>query len=67
MVGRADKGLFMTTGGFTSGAAREAVRDGAPAIDLIDGVALCELLKELKLGVGTRMVTEIRPEFFEEL
>lgn len=67
MVGRADKGLFMTTGAFTSGAKREAVRDGATAIDLIDGVALCALLKELKLGVSTRMVTEIRPEFFEEL
>ena len=67
MVGRADKGLFMTTGAFTSGAVREAVRDGAPAIDLIDGVALCELLKKLKLGVSTRMVTEIRPGFFEEL
>lgn len=67
MVGRTDKGLFMTTGGFTSGAKREAERDGAPAIDLIDGVALCELLKELKLGVSTKTVTEIRPEFFEEL
>lgn len=67
MVGRADKGLFMTTGGFTSGAVREAVRDGAPAIDLIDGVDLCGLLKELKLGVSTRMVTETHPEFFEDL
>ena len=67
MVGLADKGLFMTTGSFTSGAEREAERDGAPAIDLINGVALCDLLKELKLGVSTRMVTEIRPEFFEEL
>jgi len=35
MVGRAHKGLFMTTGGFTSGAVGEAVRDGAPAIDLV--------------------------------
>lgn len=67
MVGRADKGLFMTTGGFTSGAVREAVRDGAPAIDLLDGVALCGLLKDLELGVSTRMVTEIDTEFFEEL
>lgn len=54
MVGRADKGLFMTTGGFTSGAAREAVRDGAPAIDLVDGVALCGLLKRLELMAGRR-------------
>ena len=35
MVGRADKGLFITTGAFTREAEREAVRDGAPAIDLI--------------------------------
>ena len=45
MVGRADKGLFITTGRFTKEAEREAVRDGAPAIDLIDGLELCDLLK----------------------
>ena len=69
MVGRADKGLFLTTGRFTSNAAREAVRDGAPAIDLIDGLALLELLRELKLGVSTELVESIRPqpEFFAEL
>ena len=69
MVGRADKGLFMTTGRFTRDATREAVRDGAPAIDLIDGVALCGLLKKLKLGVSTELVESIKPhpEFFAEL
>lgn len=69
MVGRADKGLFLTTGRFTRDAAREAVRDGAPAIDLIDGLALCALLKKLKLGVSTEMVESTRPqpEFFAEL
>ena len=67
MVGRADKGLFITTGAFTGGARREAVRDGAPAIDLIDGSRLCELLKDLELGVTTRTVLEVapEPEFFE--
>lgn len=45
MVGRADKGLVLTTGNFTADARREATRDGAPAIDLIDGDALCDLLK----------------------
>jgi len=40
MVGRADKGLFITTGTFTKEAIREATRDGAPAIDLIDGEQL---------------------------
>ena len=44
MVGRADKGLIITTGTFTSDARREATRDGAPAIDLIDGEYLCLLL-----------------------
>ena len=50
MVGRADKGLFITTGAFTKESQREAVRDGAPAIDLIDGSDLCTLLKDLGLG-----------------
>ena len=69
MVGRADKGLFITTGWFTKDAEREAVRDGAPAIDLIDGNALCNLLKELELGVSTETVEVVKPrlEFFENL
>jgi restriction system protein len=56
MVGRADKGLLITTGNFTRDAMREAVRDGAPAIDLIDGDRLIDLLKELSLGVKTKAV-----------
>ena len=59
MVGRTDKGLFITTGTFTAEAKKEATRDGAPAIDLIDGDYLCDLLKSLKLGVTTRMVEEV--------
>jgi restriction system protein len=56
MVGRADKGLFITTGTFTRDAEREATRDGAPAIDLMNGDQLIEKLKELNLGVHTRKV-----------
>jgi restriction system protein len=56
MVGRSDKGLMITTGTFTSEAKKEATRDGAPAIDLIDGDLLCDLLKSLKLGVITELV-----------
>ena len=69
MVGRADKGLFITTGGFTKDAEREAVRDGAPAIDLIGGIDLCILLRDLGLGVSTEtvQVAKPRPEFFEGL
>ncbi|MEM6784751.1 MAG: restriction endonuclease [Bacteroidota bacterium] len=51
MVGRADKGLFITTGSFTRDAVREATRDGASPIDLIDGDALADKLKELSLGI----------------
>lgn len=56
MVGRADKGLIITTGTFTKDAAKEAARDGAPAIDLIDGDRLAEKLKQLSLGVVTKKI-----------
>lgn len=56
MVGRADKGLFVTTGAFTPAAIREATRDGAPPIDLMDGEELAEKLKELGLGVRKEVV-----------
>jgi len=56
MVGRADKGLLITTGIFTQDAVREATRDGAPAIDLIDGDQLLGKLKQLSLGVKTQKV-----------
>jgi len=59
MIGRADKGLIITTGGFTREARKEATRDGAPPIDLIDGELLIDKLKELRLGVRTRMVEQV--------
>lgn len=59
LQGRADKGLFITTGRFTSSANDEATRDGAIAIDLIDGDRLCDLLKENKLGVSTELIEKV--------
>lgn len=59
LQGRADKGLFITTGTFTSQASEEATRDGAIAIDLIDGDRLCELLKQYELGVRTTMIENV--------
>jgi restriction system protein len=56
LIGRADKGLLVTTGTFTRDAEREAIREGAPAIDLIDGEQLMDKLKELELGVRTELV-----------
>ena len=69
LQGRADKGLFITTGHFSSQASDEATRDGAIAIDLIDGDRLCDLLKENRLGVETEMIesVRIRSNWFESI
>jgi restriction system protein len=69
MIGRADKGVIITTGGFTRDAKKEATRDGAPPVDLIDGELLVEKLKELRLGVVVKMVEsiEIQESWFKGL
>jgi len=69
MQGRADKGLFITTGTFTRETIKEATRDGAPPIDLIDGEILCDKLKELKLGVETKLTetVDIKNEWYNNL
>ena len=59
MVGRADKGLFITTGTFTRDAIRESTRDGAPPLDLIDGDQLADKLRELGLGIETEFVEKV--------
>ena len=59
MQGRADKGLIITTGTFTKGAHQEATRDGAPPIDLIDGMLLINKIRELRLGVRTETVERV--------
>src|SRR5438874_10029429 len=51
MVGRADKGLLITTGTFTRDGRAEAQRNGAPPLDLIDGAELVQKLKDLRLGI----------------
>lgn len=71
MAGRGDKGILITTGTFTSEAKAEAVRDGAPPVDLIDGDELCELLREYEIGVRVqvRTVEDITVDqgFFEDM
>jgi restriction system protein len=71
MAGRGDKGLLITTGSFTTDAKKEATRDGAPPIDLIDGDRLCALLKQYDLGVKTTTRTvedvTIQESFFAEI
>jgi restriction system protein len=59
MVGGADKELILTTGSFTQEAKKEAQRDGATPIDLIDRNAFAEKLKALNLGVRVELVEEV--------
>ena len=69
MVGRADKGLFISTGTFTPAAVKEATRDGAPPIDLVDGGELAEKLRELGFGVRkeTVEVARVDEQWFESV
>lgn len=71
MQGRGDKGLLITTGTFTADAEREATRDGAPPVDLIDGEVLCDLLAEHGIGVKRQEVVsyryEVDPSVFQEM
>lgn len=66
MAGRTDKGIFLTTGTFTQEAKREAVRDGVPPIELVDGTVLINILEKLELGVmpETKIVYHIDEKFF---
>jgi len=70
MAGRGEKGLLITTGTFSPDAKKEASRDGAPPVELINGDSLCGLLKDFSLGVDTviRPVEDIRVdlEFFDQ-
>ena len=65
MLGRADRGLIITTSTFTTGAREEASRNGVPPVDLVDGHTLAENLRELKLGV--KEVVVVDQEWFGQL
>jgi restriction system protein len=66
MVGRADKGLVITTGTFTVEAKREARRDGAPPIELVDGEALVSLFESLEFGLVPRTTYDVDSSFFHQ-
>jgi restriction system protein len=66
MSGRADKGIIITTGTFTAEARREATRDGAPPIELIDGEKLIDMLEKLELGLKAVTTFEVEHAFFNE-
>lgn len=66
MAGRADKGIMVTTGSFTAEARREATRDGAPPIELLDGEKLIDMLEKLELGLRSVTTYEVEHAFFDE-
>lgn len=71
MVGRADKGLLITTGIFSRDARAEAQRDGTTPIDLVDGPELVRKLADLRIGVEVRerivQDVSIRRAFFSDI
>jgi restriction system protein len=66
MTGRTDKGIFITTGSFTTEAQREALREGAPPIELVDAEKLLTMFEKLELGLRPKTVYELDEEFFRE-
>jgi restriction system protein len=66
MAGRADKGIIITTGTFTAEARREATRDGAPPVELIDGEKLIDMLENLELGLKAVTTYQVESSFFAE-
>ncbi|OLD98561.1 MAG: restriction endonuclease [Cyanobacteria bacterium 13_1_40CM_2_61_4] len=66
MQGRADKGIIITTGSFTSDSKREAVRDGVPPIELVDGDKLVTMVEQLELGLNPIKSFKVDQAFFDE-
>jgi len=66
MTGRADKGIIITTGSFTSEAKREAVREGAPPIELVDSEKLVSMHEDLELGLSPVRAFRIEQAFFNQ-
>ena len=65
MIGRAEKGIIMTTGIFSTEAMKEANRDGAPQVELVNGEKLVEMFKKVELGVKKKMIYIVDLPFFE--
>jgi restriction system protein len=66
MQGRADMGIILTTGSFTSDAKKEATRDGVPPIELVDSDKLIDMLEKLELGLEPIRTFRLNEAFFAE-
>ena len=59
MIGRAEKGIIITTSSFSNAAIQEATRDGAPPVELVDGSKLVEMFQKVELGVTKKTVFSV--------
>lgn len=66
MIGRAEKGIIITTSGFSNAAIQEANREGAPQVELVDGDKLVDMFRRVELGVTKRTVYDVDPAYFEK-
>jgi restriction system protein len=66
MMGRADKGIILTTGTFSADAKKEALRDGAPPVELVDGEKLVRMMEELELGLKPVQSFSVDRSFFDD-
>jgi restriction system protein len=64
LSGRADRGIFLATSTFSAEARREANKEGAAPIELVDLDRLISLLTKLKLGVTPRTTLVVDQTFF---
>jgi restriction system protein len=66
MIGRAEKGIIITTSGYSNAAIQEANREGAPQVELVDGDKLVDMFYRVELGVSKRTVYDVDPSYFEK-
>lgn len=66
MIGRAEKGLIITTSSFSNAATQEASRDGAPPVELVDGNKLVEMFQKVELGVVKKTIFNVDIQYFEK-
>jgi restriction system protein len=66
VVGRADRGLLMTTGTFSRDAELEAGRDGATHVELIDGASIVDLMQQFEFGLKPVSTFRVDHGFFDK-
>jgi restriction system protein len=66
MLGRAEKGIFITTGYYTKEAQIEATRDGATPIELVDADRLVAMIEKTELGLRPIITYEVDHIFLQQ-